>query len=165
MPPENRHLMGYAAAVDMSGVRQRARQWTDFARARVAGSDPFFPVAGLAAVATVAVALHRGGVSTHETIIACLVAAAIALVLMPTVFAVTDRLLPPRESMTWWQWWKAINFVPKVIGNAVIFLVVSGWAFASGDWDWGAGFAAAAACSGFCGAVYLRRLQRRTGNR
>jgi hypothetical protein len=84
---------------------------------------------------------------------------------MPSVFEVTDRLLPPRESMTWWQWWKAINFVPKVIGNAVIFLAVSGWAFASGDWDWGAGFAAAAACSGFCGAVHLRRLQRRTGNR
>jgi hypothetical protein len=98
-------------------------------------------------------------------VIACLLTAAIGFVLMPLVFAVTNRVLPPRNTMTWWQWWKAINFLPKAMAVAVICAVASAATFASGDWRWGTGFAGAAVGFALWGLLYLRLLQRRTGQR
>jgi hypothetical protein len=127
--------------------------------------DPYTPVAGVAAVVTVAITLHHGGLSTHETVIACSITAAIFFVLGPAVYAVTNRLLPSRDSLTWWQWWQAINVVPKMLMAAIVYAVGGAVVFAAGDWRWGLGFGVAAAVSALWARWYLHRLRRRVGDR
>src|SRR3954451_828849 len=75
-------------------------------------------MAATAVVVTLAISLRSRGFSNHEIVTYC----AIGLAVTPVAsfaFWFADRLMPSRDSLTWWQWFSGRNFLAQMIGYAI----------------------------------------------
>ncbi|MEA2425922.1 MAG: hypothetical protein QOH13_2332, partial [Thermoleophilaceae bacterium] len=103
-----------------------------------------------------AVSLHSRGFSDHEVVIYC----AIGLAVTPVVsfaFWFAERLMPSRDSLTWWQWFFGRNFLAEMIGYAILLGVGSVITLALGQYWVALGMGAGSLAS----AVWARSKHRR----
>jgi len=54
-------------------------------------------------------------------------------------FWLANRLMPPSDSLTWWQWFSGRNFLQQMIGSAVVFGVSSVVLLFVGEYWWAVG--------------------------
>jgi hypothetical protein len=108
--------------------------------------------------------LHSRGFSNREIVTYC----AIGLAVLPVVafaFWFADRLMPSRESLTWWQWFSGRNFIAQSIGDAIILGVGSVIMLALGEYWFAVGMGAAALVLIVWARWKHRRLSRRASER
>lgn len=126
--------------------------------------DPWWLAAAAAVVLTTAITLHSRGFSNREIA----TYSAIGLAAMPVAafgFWFANRLMPPSDSLTWWQWFSGRNFLSQMIGYAIVFGIGSVVLLLEGEYWWTLATGSMCVASIIWARWKRRRLARRAAER